>query len=446
MTKAEYIVIGLGATGVSCVDFLLAKKHSVIVMDTRDNPPMLKEIHRHYPELTVYTNEKNWPQSVLNQAKALIVSPGISVMHPAIQHAKEAGVEIIGDIELFAQFNQTPVIAITGSNGKSTVTALVGEMARLAGKRVAVVGNIGVPVLSTDFSQPYDLIVMELSSFQLETTRSLKPLASTVLNISPDHMDRYDKLEDYVRAKHRIYDETMVAVINRDDPLSNSTLKTSTQKIYFSSGVAQDNEWGLQHYQGHTWLSYGSKRLLCETDLKLAGKHNLVNALSALALGHVAGLSLESMCQAITEFKGLPHRCQWVADRENVKWINDSKGTNIGACEAALKGLGETTSGKIVLILGGDGKGADFSLLKTSVSQYCRAIILKGKDADKISQALKNCVPVFHVNTMEEAVLQASICAKPGDLVLLSPACASWDQYRDYAQRGEIFMEAVNKI
>jgi UDP-N-acetylmuramoylalanine--D-glutamate ligase len=447
VTKKQIIVIGLGVTGLSCVDFLLKKNEDVIAMDTREHPTLLSEVQKRYPDLTLYLGEKSWPQEVLNNAKALVVSPGVAISHPAIASAKAAGVEVIGDVELFARVNHAPVIAITGSNGKSTVTSLVGEMAKLSGKRVAVIGNIGVPVLSMDFSEPHDLIVMELSSFQLETTSSLKPLAATVLNISPDHMDRYSTLQDYVDAKHRIYHNATYAVINREDPLTeNDSLDCQTHRIYFSMNAPQAGEWGLRVENAQLWLAYGEKLLISEKELKLTGKHNLMNALSALALGTSAGLPLEAMLQALREFTGLPHRCQWVADRNEVRWINDSKGTNVGACEAALKGLGEVIPGKIVLILGGDGKGAEFDVLRKPVSEYCRAVILKGQDADKISLALKDCVPAFHVATMEEAVSQASHCAKPGDLVLLSPACASWDQYRDYAHRGAVFMEAVNKI
>lgn len=447
MAKKQIVVIGLGVTGLSCVDYLLKQGEAVVAMDTREQPTLLKEVQQRYPHLPLYLGEKTWPQAILNEAKALVVSPGVAISHPAIVLAKEAGVEIIGDVELFARVNHTPVIAITGSNGKSTVTSLVGDMAKLSGKRVAVIGNIGVPVLSMDFSQHYDLIVMELSSFQLETTSSLKPVAATVLNISPDHMDRYSTLQDYVNAKHRIYQNATYAVINHEDPLSAcDELPSQTKRIYFSTNAPQEGQWGLCVKDAQLWLAYGEKLLISEKELKLTGKHNLVNALSALALGTSAGLPLEAMLQALREFTGLPHRCQWVADRNQVRWINDSKGTNVGACEAALKGLGEVTTGKIILILGGDGKGAEFDVLRKPVSQYCRAVILKGKDADKISVALKDCVPAFHVATMEEAVFQASHCAKPGDLVLLSPACASWDQYRDYTHRGAVFMEAVNKI
>lgn len=447
MERADYIVIGLGLTGRSCVDFLLAQGKSVIAMDTREVFSGREEIVKTHPQLLIFAGERSWPQTILNQAKVLVVSPGVSIAHPAIQKAKEAGVEVIGDIELFARMNKVPVIAITGSNGKSTVTALVGEMARLAGKRVAVVGNIGVPVLSMEQTIDHDLIVMELSSFQLETTSSLRPLAATVLNITPDHMDRYDSFEDYIAAKHRIFLGAKQIIVNQDDPLSDSADWLEGERLYFTlQAPTTSSTFGLREKQGQIWLAQGETYLIAQTELKMAGRHNVMNALSALALGTAAGLPKEAMLAALREFKGLPHRCQWVADRHQIRWINDSKGTNVGACEAAIKGLGEGASGKIVLILGGDGKGADFTCLREGIAQYCRAIILKGKDADKILGDLKDCVPAHRVTTMEEAVMRAAECAKPGDCVLLSPACASLDQYRDYTHRGAVFMEAVSKI
>lgn len=447
MRCADYIVIGLGLTGRSCIDFLLAQGQTVIAMDTREAPASLDEIQKCYPTLDVFAGENTWPQAILNKAKTVIVSPGVSTAHPAIVKARQAGAEVVGDVELFARINHVPVIAITGSNGKSTVTALVGEMARLSGKRVAVVGNIGVPVLSMYQKANYDLIVMELSSFQLETTSSLRPIAATVLNITPDHMDRYKSFQDYVMAKHRIFLGAKNIIVNQDDPLSaDPSYLPNVKKYYFTLKEPTGSVFGLRKQKEKIWLAQGEQLLLAQTELKISGMHNLLNALSALALGTAIELPMASMLAALREFKGLPHRCQWVADRHQVRWINDSKGTNVGACEAAIKGLGEGASGKIVLILGGDAKGADFTSLREGILQYCRAIILKGKDADKILKDLGGCVPMHRVVTMDEAVAQAADCACPGDLVLLSPACASLDQYKDYAHRGTVFIEAVTKI
>lgn len=442
-----HVVIGLGTTGLSCVRFLTNRKHSVVVMDTRDAPPNLDKFHQQFPNISVYTG-KNWPEEILNQATMLVVSPGVSVALPAIQNAKNHGVEIIGDIELFARHNSAPIVAITGANGKSTVTTLVGEMASFANKKVAVVGNIGTPVLNIlEEDAKYELVVMELSSFQLETTSTLKPLAATVLNITPDHLDRYNNnVAEYVKAKHRIFRDAKHVIVNKQDPLSDSQeIAPQTQRIYFTLENPLPGEFGLRQKDNQMWLAYGEEFLLPASALKLVGRHNLANALSALAIGQAIGLPLEAMKQGLQNFAGLAHRCQWVAERNNVLWINDSKGTNIGATQAALKGVGSQLSGKIILILGGESKGADFTDLLAYVNQYCRAIILMGKDALIIKQALKEFSPIFLVNNMQEAVEIANNQAKSLDCILLSPACASLDQYKDYAHRGEVFMAAVKE-
>ncbi len=442
-----HVVIGLGFTGQSCVRFLKKQQLPMVVMDTRASPPNLAEFKKQHPDIDVYTGNQ-WPQEILNTASALIVSPGVAVNIPPIQQARAKGVDIIGDIELFARFNKAPVIAITGANGKSTVTTLVGEMAKACGKKVAVVGNIGTPVLDIfdeDLSQ-LDLIVMELSSFQLETTISLKPLAATILNITPDHLDRYDSFEDYVAAKHRIHTFAKQVIINKQDSLTSSKLiPTQAKKWFFSTCVPQAGEFGLMPIEGKIWLYFGEQALICSDDLKIVGLHNLANALSALALGHAAGLSWEGMLEALRSFPGLEHRCQLVANENGVRWINDSKGTNIGACQAALEGIGQQLSGKIILILGGDGKGADFKTLVPFVSQYCRAIIVMGKDASLILEAFDNMIPAHCAQNMEQAVNLAKESAQAQDVVLLSPACSSLDQYKHFAHRGEVFMNCVHQ-
>lgn len=442
-----HIVIGLGLTGLSCIRFLSQHRLPFVVMDSRENPPNLEKFRLEYPGVAVYTGTA-WPQELLNQAACLVVSPGVPIAMPAIQTANAHGVEIIGDIELFARHNQVPVIAITGANGKSTVTTLVGEMAKAAGKKVAVIGNIGTPVLEALAApQDYDLMVMELSSFQLETTRSLRPLAATVLNITPDHMDRYASVADYAAAKHRIYHQAQHAIINQQDPLSAShDLQAQTTCHYFTLAEPKQDEWGLRWQDDTCWLAHGEELLLPTSKMKMFGQHNYANALSALALGHASGLPMESMLQALQTFSGLAHRCQTVACVNDVQWINDSKGTNIGACQAALEGIGKQLTGKIVLLLGGDGKGADFSDLGPMVTRFCRELIVMGKDTPLIQQALAQKVATRVANNMQEAVQIASKAAMAGDVVLLSPACSSLDQYRDFAHRGEIFVEAVKRI
>jgi len=443
-----HVVIGLGATGLSCVRFLLKQHIPVVVMDTRDIPPNLAQFQKDYPTVPVYTGHE-WPQAILNQAKALVVSPGISIAIAPIAQAKAHGVEIIGDIELFARINKAPVIAITGSNGKSTVTTLVGEMARVAGRKVAVVGNIGTPVLDVfDEGMPaFDLIVMELSSFQLETTYSLQPLAATVLNVTPDHMDRYDSLADYASAKHRIFMNAQHVIINQDDPLSQSAqISNLAKKSFFTTAVPTQNQFGLRTLEGKMWLALGEQNILPADTLKIVGKHNLANALSALALGAAADLPMKEMLQALVSFNGLSHRCQWVAEKEGIRWINDSKGTNIGACQAALEGIGQQLLGKIVLLLGGDGKGADFADLSSQVIKYCRAIIVMGKDGSRILAELGESIQSYAAGSMQEAVEIAASCAQSGDVVLLSPACSSLDQYQNFSHRGEIFMDTVKAV
>lgn len=443
-----HVVIGLGITGLSCVRFLTRQQLPVVVMDTREQPPNIEQFRQTYPDIPLYLANQ-WPQSILNQAKTLVVSPGVATSISPILQAKQAGVEVIGDVELFARFNRVPVIAITGANGKSTVTTLVGEMAKEAGKKVAVIGNIGTPVLDSlaDFNAQPDLIVMELSSFQLETTSSLQSLAATVLNITPDHMDRYDSFAEYAKAKHRIHRQAQQVIINKEDPLSASDeIKTCAKRWYFTTGVPEKNEFGLRQKDNQTWLAFGEEYLVRANELKIVGKHNLANALSALALGKAAGLSFQQMIQTLKNFTGLPHRCQWVAKADGVEWINDSKGTNVGACTAALEGIGSQTQGKLVLLLGGDGKGADFSELVPLVEKYCRAIIVMGKDAHKIIDSLKHCVETYLVNTMQQAVEQAASCADSGDIVLLSPACSSLDQYQNFSHRGEVFTESVKRL
>lgn len=444
--RTLYVVIGLGITGLSCVRFLSRRKLPFVVMDSRDTPPNLQAFREQYPDITVYTG-KDWPQRVLNEAKCLVVSPGVSIATPSIQEAKAQGVEILGDIELFARFNQVPVIAITGANGKSTVTTLVGEMAKAAAKKVAVVGNIGTPVLDVLANeQENDLIVMELSSFQLETTSSLRPIAATVLNITPDHLDRYDSFADYASAKHRIYQDAQHAIINRQDPLSDSEMITADcQRHYFTLAEPKTGEWGLRWQDNECWLAHGETLLLATKEMKIFGQHNYANALSALALGTAASLPMDKMLQTLRSFSGLAHRCQSVADLNQVKWINDSKGTNIGACQAALEGIGKQLNGKIVLLLGGDGKGADFTDLAPMIMQFCRKIIVMGKDTPLIKQALAQKVDTCVANDMFDAVQIAYQTAKAGDVVLLSPACSSLDQYRDFAHRGETFVEAVKR-
>lgn len=441
------IVLGLGMTGLSCVHYLKEQNKPVVVMDTRANPPYKNVVEQAYPDVPVYTEDM--PITVLAQAQQILVSPGISLENAYLESAREQGIPILGDIELFARHNVLPVIAITGSNGKSTVTSLVGDMAREAGLRPAVVGNIGEPVLNIlrQHAPRYDLVIMELSSFQLETTMGLKTVASTILNISPDHMDRYEDVAAYVAAKQRVYQQTAHAIINADDPLVNAfPMASPVSQTSFSLKEPLPGAFGVREHAGELWLAYGDENLMPIHDMKMRGMHNVANALSALALARAADIPIAACLRALTTFVGLPHRCQWVAAHNNVQWINDSKGTNIGATLAALEGLSPTVSGKIVLLLGGDGKGADFTELLPELQNTCRSVILMGQDAQKIADVLGGTVPYHQVENMHEAVSLASELALPEDMVLLSPACASTDQYQNYMHRGETFMDAVRTL
>jgi UDP-N-acetylmuramoylalanine--D-glutamate ligase len=435
------LVVGLGVTGLSVVRHLKNQGEEVVVIDSRTQPPGMDALRENYPDVSVYTGD--FDEALFMGAARIIVSPGVPLSEPAIQHGIQQGVEVLGDVELFAREVKAPVIAITGSNGKSTVTMLVGEMAKQAGLNVAVGGNIGVPVLDL-LNQNVDLYVLELSSFQLETCQSLKPVASTVLNVSPDHMDRYADFDAYTKVKQAIYKQCKVSVINRDD----EKVKTMTTGQRFISGFTLHEpaigDFGLREFNGETYLCKGGQKLIAESEVKLSGRHNIANALAALALCEAANISIEDMLQALREFGGLPHRTQWIANKQNVDWYNDSKGTNVGATLAAIEGL--VAKNKIILIAGGIAKDADFSLLKKSVKEKVRLVVLIGRDAPQIEQALQGVVPVMYAKDMNDAIHISADLAHIGDSVLLSPACASFDMFRGFEHRGEVFAEAVGSL
>jgi len=352
----------------------------------------------------------------------------------------------LGDIDLFAREISAPVVAITGSNGKTTVTTLVGQMARDAGLKVAVGGNIGIPVL--DLINPdVELYVLELSSFQLETCAELRPRAATVLNLSADHMDRYANMLEYHQAKHRIFRRAQVVVFNRDDSLTRPLVAKGTQQLSFGLAAPDLGHFGLLRSNQGAVLARGAQALLAADQLKIRGDHNVANALAALALGESVGLPLDSMVQTLSNFTGLAHRCQWVRNRDGVAWFNDSKGTNVGATLAAVDGLSSTLGqeGRIVLLAGGQGKGQSFSELKAPLQSKARAVILIGEDAQLIASQLDHQNTII-AQTLNEAVDIAATQASRGDLVLLSPACASFDMFRGYEDRGDQFVELVEGL
>jgi len=437
------LVVGLGKTGLSCARYLAAQGVPVAITDSRERPPGLDELRSELPDIALFLGE--FDAAVFEAAEQLVVSPGVSVDHPLIRAAVERGVPVIGDIELFALVAQAPVAAITGSNGKSTVTTLLGEMARRAGVRCGIGGNLGEPALNL-LDEQVGLYVLELSSFQLETTYSLQPGVAVVLNLSPDHMDRYTDFAAYAATKARIYERAGVRVFNLDDPQVMAMRRVEGKELFFTLGEPAENTFGLRSDEDGEWLAFAEQKLLRSDELKIPGRHNIANALAALALGRALDLPLPAMLEALRNFRGLAHRTQFVTEHAQVRWYNDSKGTNVGACVAALSGLASGGDERTVLIAGGEAKGADFSELRPVVKKTARAVVLLGRDAALIEQALGGVVPVVHAADMAAAVARAAELALPGDRVLLSPACASFDMYRSYEHRGEVFMDAVGRL
>lgn len=446
MNNHNTVIIGLGETGFACVKYFSSRGIPVIVMDSRLNPPKLAEFKKNFPEIPIYTGD--FPKEILINAKTVVLSPGMSQDHPDIKGQLSPATEIIGDIELLARSISVPVVAITGSNGKSTVTTLLGEMAKAAGLRVGVGGNLGTPALDL-LSQDPELIILELSSFQLETTYSLKPKAATVLNISPDHLDRYGSLEAYKAAKHRIFQNAEFIIYNRADPqLPKARSEHHNKTISFGIDPPQENQYGLIKNKDAVCLAKGQKALLPVSSLKISGSHNISNALAALALGESIGLPMAAMLSVLETFPGLPHRAEWVSDYLGIPWINDSKGTNVGATLATLQGLAESIQGKWVLIAGGVGKNADFSPLLPLIQKHCRAVILIGEAADELQALLQSVVLCIRAADMAEAVQKAAESIKPdvGDGVLLSPICASYDMFKNFEERGNAFKIELTKI
>ncbi len=419
-------VIGLGKTGLSCVEFLTKKQADVRVIDTRQNPAGAEQLAKNIPLHTGSLN-LDW----LLQSDIIVISPGLAVKTPEIQTALSAGVEVIGDIELFCREADKPIIAITGSNGKSTVTSLVAEMAKAAGLNVGMGGNIGIPALSL-LEQNHDLYVLELSSFQLETTYSLKAVAATVLNISEDHMNRYVDLEDYRQAKLKIYHQCQTAVINAEDSLTKEDNRQSA-RVQLSFGEHNADYW-LKTDNGKQYLMAKDEVILPCDEVKLVGRHNYMNALAAIGLVQAAGIKTAGIQTALRTFTGLDHRFQLAHFADGVRWINDSKATNVGSTVAALTGLHLT--GTLHLLLGGDGKNADFSELQKLINKPYIHCYCFGQDGKQLA-ALSAQSHLF--DTMEQAIEYLRPQLKAGDMVLLSPACASLDQFASFEKRGEEF-------
>ncbi|PCJ30158.1 MAG: UDP-N-acetylmuramoyl-L-alanine--D-glutamate ligase [Moraxellaceae bacterium] len=447
----QKVVVGLGKTGLSCARFLCQQGFAVAVTDSRDNPPGLAAVLAEYPGVVVSVGA--FDQSLMLAAEELVVSPGVSLQEPAVKAAVAAGVPAIGDIELFSRYiprENTTIVAITGSNAKSTVTTLVGDMIQQAGHTVIVAGNIGLPVMDILLQgQSAEFYVLELSSFQLETTYNLKANVATILNLSPDHLDRYDGMQGYIAAKQRIYSGCDTAIANADDQATLPTDSLDCRVLTFTSSSSLELP-----QAGYYYATAGEKETLCHNDNKvidladiaLSGGHNLQNAIAALTIGQAIGLSDESMAITLSTFSGLAHRCQIIAKQDNVAWINDSKGTNTGATIAALNGLGPLYQSGIVLIAGGVAKGADFSQLVPAVSAYVSDAVLIGADAKQLDAALNNDCDIHHVDSLALAVDKSRGLVKSGGAVLLSPACASFDMFSGFEDRGNQFIELVNNV
>lgn len=436
MTSSHsHIVLGLGATGLSVVRYLVAKGIKPLVMDSRRNPPGADTLASEFSDVELLAG--GFSCRLLVQAKQIIISPGISVETPEVRAARDMGIEVIGDIELFAreiEDRKPCVIGITGSNGKSTVTTLVYEMLKAAGKKVAIGGNIGTPALEL-LKEDADYYVLELSSFQLETTQSLNCIAATCLNISEDHMDRYCSLNSYREAKLGLYPQSKFVMYNRDDELTYP-LEPMNQNT-FGLGIPEGDEWGLSDGK----VFHGDSEIMNLNDVTLIGAHNHANLLAAMALVDACGIDKEYMVEVASSFKGLRHRCEVAGVVEGVTYINDSKATNVGATVAALQGL-NTHLGEVFLIAGGDGKGADFEPLQPALEHVAQVITL-GKDGPKIAKLKENTI---QVTSMKEAVEKAAELAFSGDIVLLSPACASLDMYANYMARGDDFTACVGQL
>ncbi len=441
-TDYTRILIGMGDTGFACARYLQARGDRFVMLDSRPQPPRLQEFRAQFPDVQVVTGELD--ADLLCSAGELIISPGLPLTHPAIAAAREAGVKISGDIDLFLQEAKAPVAAITGSNGKSTVTTLLGEMAKAAGVKVAVGGNLGTPALDL-LGDGVELYVLELSSFQLERCDQLNAAAAVMLNLSEDHLDHHGDLQSYHRAKQRVFRACKFAVYNRDDALTQPLLPDATPRSSFGLNSTDLNQWGLLEQEGETWLARHPEPLMPVSQLKISGRHNVANALSALAMGSALNLPLAPMLQTLREFPGLPHRCEFVAEHDGVRFIDDSKATNVAAAMAAINGLVDSAE-KLVLIAGGTGKGGDYEQLVDSLLSCARAVVLIGETAQQLLKLIAGRIETKVAATMTEAVQLAGRFAKPGDIVLLAPACASFDMFQNYQDRGRQFQAAVHKL
>ena len=438
------VVAGLGISGVAAVNFLHEQGYRVAVTDSRANPPGHDQI-----STEVQSSFGALDQELLLAAEEIIISPGLDPKLPEIQAALAKGIPVVSEIQILRRATDKPIVAITGSNAKSTVTTLFGLMAADAGKKVAVGGNLGRPALDLIKDDP-ELYVLELSSFQLETTSNLNAEVAIILNMSEDHLDRHGDMMGYHTAKHRIFQGVKKVVHNRDDSLTRPLVPDSTPMQSFGLNAPDLNQYGvLREDDGTMWLARGRERLIQSSELYIQGMHNIANALACLALGEAIGLARESMLATLKTFKGLEHRCEFVKELHAVRYYNDSKGTNIGATLAALDDLGaaiQAKGGKVAIILGGQGKGQAFTALCEALTQYAKVAVLIGEDRTMIENAIQGTTALLHAQTLEQAVQLCQQHTQANDVVLLSPACASFDMFKGYSQRGQQFVACVNAL
>ena len=439
-SKADNLVFGLGITGMSVARYLKRNGIDALFVDSRSEPPGLDELHELLPDADVILGENATVQ--LSSINRIIASPGVADSEPMLTAARKAGIDVVSDIELFAQDAEAPIVAVTGSNGKSTVTTLLALMCDAAGMTALAGANLGEPALDLLLQDKPDLYVLELSSFQLQRTETLPAKVAVLLNISADHLDWHESEKNYRNAKYRIFRNAAAAVISRNDPDIAKHVSKGTRIVSFGLDVPEDEHYGLREEEGGEFLARGEQLLLATSELALVGRHNQLNALAALAAGELMGLELPAMLQVLAEFPGLPHRMQLVARKQGVDFINDSKATNVGAAVASV----ESIDGIIVLIAGGESKGGDFDDLSNAVSDRLRAAVLIGSDADRIADALADKAPVVIANDINDAVVQAAGYAESGDTVLLAPGCASFDQFPNYMARGDAFAAAVQGL
>jgi len=438
MTGQRTVIIGLGVTGYSCLRHLHGTD-DLVVLDSRQQPPFAADAAAYHGDVQLALGVTEFDFRGYDR---VVVSPGVALDHPLVRAAQLAGLERLSDMDLFFDAVQAPVIGVTGTNGKSTVTTLIGHLLTDAGRRAATGGNLGQAALDLLTLEGVDCFVLELSSFQLERLTPRHLTAAAVLNLSDDHMDRYASLEEYAATKRRIFADCDLAVANRDDPLTQP--RTPVRRlITFGADAPQAGHWGVAQAQDERWIMRGDEPVMRCAELPLAGRHNEANVMAAFALLDAFELPLDVLASGVRGFQGLAHRCQRIAEIDGVSFVDDSKATNVGATQAALHGLG---GDRLVLIAGGQGKGADFRALREQVQRHVRVLVLLGEDAGKLEDALGDLVAVHRVRDMRQAVRTARDLAEPGDTVLLSPACASLDMYDNFAARGEAFALAVQEL